>query len=263
MSGPLLQVRSLRVTHESGRVLVLGVDLTMRKGESLALLGASGAGKSLTALALLGLSRAGCRLGGSVRVGGEELLGASQGVLAAARGRRIAMVFQEPASALNPAFTVASHLYETLAQQLDLSGKAARQRALSLLSEVGFAGAHERLGAYPFELSGGERQRLMLALALAGDPEVLVADEPTTALDVTLQAQLLALLCRLREARGMALILVTHNLLILPSVVERVVLMDAGSIVEKASVADFLASPQHPLAVQLVARAQSAEEIFR
>jgi microcin C transport system ATP-binding protein len=249
--GPLLALRDLAVTFDTpgGEVrAVRGVGFELARGQTFALVGESGSGKSVTALSILQLlpSPPARHPAGSIRFRGEELLGAPESVLRRVRGNRIAMVFQEPMTSLNPLHTVERQVTEVLLVHKGLARAAARARALELLHLVGLAAAERRLRAYPHQLSGGERQRVMLAMALANEPDLLIADEPTTALDVTIQAQLLALLRDLRARFGLALLLITHDLTIVRRMADHVGVMAAGEIVEQGPTAEVFAAPRHP-----------------
>ncbi len=262
MSGKnILTVRNLRMGFASGHaatrrtlVAVDGVDFELRAGETLALLGESGCGKSATALSLLRLLPAAGRiLGGAVEFEGRELLALPEVEMRAVRGSVMAMIFQEPATSLNPVLSVGRQVGEVLERHLALSGQALRQRAGELLAAVGIADAQRRLDDYPFQLSGGMKQRVMIALALAGNPRLLIADEPTTALDVTIQAQILELLRRLQAERGMGMLLITHDLGVVAQMAQRVGVMYAGQIVEEAPRDAFFAAPRHPYTQKLFA----------
>jgi oligopeptide/dipeptide ABC transporter ATP-binding protein len=249
-SEPLLQVEDLQVVFPGERGEVAVVDrlgFEMRRGELLGLVGESGAGKSLTALALLRLVPAPGRItGGSVRLGGQNLLGLPESTMRSVRGGRIAMVFQEPQAALNPVFTVGAQIVETIRAHRQLSRREAKAEALRLLELVAMPDPAQRLRSYPHQLSGGQRQRAMLAVALAGEPELLVADEPTTALDVTIQAQILDLLQRLRRELGLSVLLITHDLAVVAETCDRVCVLYAGRLVEDAPVEDLFRAPAHP-----------------
>ena len=256
--GGLLVVEDLSVSFEvPGGVVeaVRHVSFTLAAGETLAIVGESGSGKSVTALALLQLlpypkAR---HPSGSIRFQGEELLGASNRVMQHIRGNRIAMIFQEPMTALNPLHTVERQVAEVLSLHKGLGPEAARRKVLELLELVGLRDAASRLGAFPHELSGGQRQRVMIAMALANEPDILIADEPTTALDVTIQAQILALLKRLQKEMGLAIILITHDLTIVRNFADRVAVMNAGRFVESGDVAEVFSRPQHPYTRHLLA----------
>ncbi|AWK87941.1 microcin ABC transporter ATP-binding protein [Azospirillum thermophilum] len=254
----LLQVRGLRVDFRSpaGTMqAVKGVSFDIAKGETLALVGESGSGKSVTALSILQLLPypMAHHPAGSIRFRETELLGADEGTLRDVRGNRIAMIFQEPMTSLNPLHTIERQINETLFLHKRLSRGAARERTLELLRLVGLPNPEARLGAYPHELSGGQRQRVMIAMALANEPDLLIADEPTTALDVTIQAQILALLKDLQSRFGMALLLITHDLGVVRKMADRVCVMNQGEIVEQAGVADLFIRPQHPYTRKLLA----------
>ena len=263
MSGgeTILNVRGLRMGFASGfartrKVLaaVDGVDFALRSGETLALLGESGCGKSATALSLLRLLPAAGRIfGGEVNFAGRDLLQLPESEMRTVRGGGMAMIFQEPATSLNPVLTVGRQIGEVLERHVALTGAAARQRALDLLNAVGIADAQRRLDEFPFQLSGGMKQRVMIAVALAGNPRLLIADEPTTALDVTIQAQILDLLRRLQAERGMGMLLITHDLGVVAQMAHRVGVMYAGEIVEEAPRDTFFATPLHPYTQKLFA----------
>ncbi|MDN3565983.1 ABC transporter ATP-binding protein [Paeniroseomonas aquatica] len=241
----LVSIRGLTVGF-GGSLALRGIDLDIGPGEALGLVGESGCGKSVTWLAALGLLPARARVSGSVRLGGAEILGAAPAVLDRVRGGRVAMIFQDPASSLNPVHRIGRQIAEALGLHQGLRGAAARKEARRLLDQVGIPDAGRRLDAYPHELSGGQNQRVMIAMALAGRPELLVADEPTTALDVTIQAQILELLGALRRDLGMALVLISHDLGVVADTCERVAVMYAGRIVEAAATARLFAAPAHP-----------------
>jgi len=252
---PLLQLRSLAVAYRrDARELraVDGVDLDLHERECLGVVGESGSGKSQLLLALLGLSAPGAQLRGSIRYRGEELLGAPRARLEAIRGRRIAIVFQDPLSALNPFLTIGTQLTEAARRALQLGRRAALSRAADLLATVQIDAPAQRLRCYPHELSGGMRQRVLIAMALMCEPEILLLDEPTTALDVTVQAQVLELLRTLREHSGVAALFVTHDLGALASMADRIAVMYAGRMVELAPAAALYAAPLHPYAAGLL-----------
>jgi len=257
MSETLLRVDALRTRLEgsAGVVHALdGVDFAIRRGETFAIVGESGCGKSITALSLARLlPETGQIVDGSVRLGETELLALPEAAMRRVRGERIAMIFQEPATSLNPVLTVGTQIGEVLERHAGLRGAAARRRAAELLDAVGIAESARRLDEYPFQLSGGMKQRVMIALALAGDPDLLIADEPTTALDVTIQAQVLDLLRELQARTGMAILLITHDLGIVADMAHRVAVMYAGRIVEVASRDAFFAGAQHPYSRKLFA----------
>jgi oligopeptide/dipeptide ABC transporter ATP-binding protein len=248
----ILEVQDLRVSFprpDGGRFYpVDGVSFSLEKGETLALVGESGCGKSLTSLALLQLVPPPGRIeaGSSVRMAGTDLLALKGEALRQVRGRRIGMVFQDPMTSLNPVFTVGDQIMEGILAHFDIPRSHAKERALHLLQEVGISDPAERLRAYPHQLSGGMRQRVMIAIALSAEPEILVADEPTTALDVTVQAQILEVLDRLRASRGMAVLLITHDLGIVAGRADRVAVMYAGQIVEQTDTSRLFANPSHP-----------------
>ncbi|WP_376089336.1 ABC transporter ATP-binding protein [Roseomonas sp. CCTCC AB2023176] len=251
MTQPLAEIRGLTVAFD-GVLALRGVDLAIGRGETLGLVGESGCGKSVTWLAALGLLPAKARVSGSVRLDGREILGADAATLDTVRGGRVAMIFQDPASSLNPVHRIGTQLVEALRLHRGMNGSAARAEAKRLLDQVGMPDAGRRLDAYPHELSGGQNQRVMIAMALAGQPELLVADEPTTALDVTIQAQILDLLATIRRDTGMALVLISHDLGVIGEVCDRVCVMYTGRIVEEAAAADLFARPAHPYAAGLL-----------
>ena len=226
---PLLTVTDLRLGFLAGERLlhaVDGISFAIARGETFALLGESGCGKSATAQGIMRLlPTAGRIAGGSVRFAGNELLSLPEAEMRAYRGGRMAMIFQEPATSLNPVLTVGRQIGEVLERHRGLAGAAARQRMLELLRQVGIADPERRLDEYPFQLSGGMKQRVMIAIALAGEPELLIADEPTTALDVTVQAQILDLLAGLQAARGMGMLLITHDLGVVARMAQRIGVM--------------------------------------
>ena len=258
VTAPLLEIHDLSVSFEvpGGTVeAVRHASLDIREGETVALVGESGSGKSVTALSILQLlpyPRA-HHPSGSIRFRGEEMVGAPEAVLRRIRGNRIAMIFQEPMTSLNPLHTLLKQVNEVLRVHKGLSGAAARARALELLRLVGLPEAERRLGAYPHQLSGGERQRVMIAMALANEPDLLIADEPTTALDVTIQAQILALLKALKAKFGMALLLITHDLTIVRKTADRVSIMTQGEIVETGPTAEVFERPCHAYTRRLLA----------
>ncbi len=250
MSAPLLEVRNLRTRFDTYRgplVAVDGVSFSVAQGEALALVGESGCGKSVTALSLMRLVRRPGRIvGGEVLLEGENLLGKSPAEMRRIRGRRMAMVFQDPLSTLNPAFRIERQIAEALRVHGVARGSAARERCVQLLEAMGIPAPRERLRAYPHELSGGMRQRVMIAIAMSCSPELLIADEPTTALDVTIQAQIMDLLTSLKRDEGLSVMLITHDLGLVSQFCDRVAVMYAAQIVEETSVARLLARPLHP-----------------
>ena len=248
--APLLEVENLSVNFGTGEDpvrAVRGISFTIARGETVALVGESGSGKSVTALSVLQLLPypSASHPTGSIRFQGHELVGASTRELLQVRGNRISMIFQEPMTSLNPLHTIEQQVNEVLILHKRLSREAARQRTLELLEQVGIPEAAKRLDAYPHQLSGGQRQRVMIAMALANEPDLLIADEPTTALDVTIQAQILKLLKNLQATYGMALLFITHDLGIVRKVADRVCVMTQGRIVEQGPVAQVFDDPQH------------------
>jgi oligopeptide transport system ATP-binding protein len=252
----LLEVRALHVefaTHGGVVKAVRGVDFDLDPGRTLAIVGESGCGKSVTVQAMMGLipSPPGRIVSGSVRLEGRELAGPGGGAAASVRGGEIAMIFQDPMTSLNPTMKVGRQITEALRVHRGMAPARARARAVELMEAVQIPAAAERVDDYPFQLSGGMRQRVMIAMAIAGDPRVLVADEPTTALDVTVQAQILSLLQGLQRERGMAMVLITHDLGVVARMADDVVVMYAGRIVERGSVEDVFLRPAHPYTLGL------------
>lgn len=263
----LLRVESLRTALRGATGIahaVDGVSFEVNAGETFALLGESGCGKSMTALSLMRLlPDAGVIAGGKVMLAGRDLLSLSEADMRDVRGREMAMIFQEPATSLNPVLTVGQQIVEVLERHTGLRGATARRRAVELVEAVGIPDPAQRLDTYPFQLSGGMKQRVMIAIALAGDPGLLIADEPTTALDVTIQAQVLELLGRLQRERGMGMLLITHDLGIVSKLAHRIGVMYAGELVEVAARQEFFqrraipihASSSRRCLVQIVAAA--------
>jgi peptide/nickel transport system ATP-binding protein len=246
---PLLEIDRLTVTLDTARgpaPAVRDVSFSLARGETLGLVGESGSGKSMTALALLGLLPEGARTEGQVRFEGRDLLGLDEKALCGVRGDRIGVVFQEPMTALNPLHAVGRQIAETLILHRAMGAGEARREAVRLLDRVGIPDAARRIDAYPHQLSGGQRQRVTIAIALACGPDLLIADEPTTALDVTIQRQILDLIADLVEERRMALLLISHDLGVIAENVERMLVMYGGSIVESGSADAVFARPSHP-----------------
>ena len=243
----LLEIEDLAVTFGARTAAVRGVSLSVEPGETHCLVGESGCGKSVTALAVMGLLAPGAqRRATRMRFAGHDLLTLSDRGMARLRGNTMSMIFQEPMTSLNPAFTVGSQMAEVMTRHKRVSRAAALARAVELMGRVGITAPEMRLGQFPHQLSGGLRQRVMIAMALMCDPQLLVADEPTTALDVTVQAQILRLLASLKRDFGLAILLITHDLGIVARVADRVSVMYAGEVVERAATADLFAAPQHP-----------------
>jgi oligopeptide/dipeptide ABC transporter ATP-binding protein len=247
----LLSVRDLRVgfVTEGGRLQAVdGVSFELTPGEVLAIVGESGSGKSVTAQTLIGLTRSpNARIEGSVRLRGGELIDASDEELRKVRGEQIGMVFQDPMTSFNPVYRIGAQIAEAIRAHRPQTSKAGgRERAVELLDSVGIPNAAQRVDDYPHEFSGGMRQRAMIAMALALEPDLLIADEPTTALDVTVQAQILALLARLNRERNLATILITHDLGVVAEVADRVLVMYAGRVVERGTLDQIFYDPQHP-----------------
>jgi peptide/nickel transport system ATP-binding protein len=254
---PLIDIERLRVLFhgDDGRTThaVDSVDLSVAQGATLGLVGESGCGKSVTSLAIMGLlSKRSAEVSGAIRFDGFDLLNTSDETLRDLRGNRLAMIFQEPMTSLNPSFTIGDQIIETILRHRGGSRRAARDRAIELLRRVHIPSPEKRIDEYPHKLSGGMRQRVMIAMALACDPRLLIADEPTTALDVTLQAQILELMRELKAASNAAIILITHDLGVVAEVCDEVAVMYAGEIVERAAVDELFASPQHPYTVGLL-----------
>jgi peptide/nickel transport system ATP-binding protein len=248
-------VRGLSVRFDTDEGTVHAVDrmsLVLAPRQVLGIVGESGCGKSVTALSILGLLPKTATVTGSVRFEGEELLGATRARLRKVRGRKISFVFQEPMTSLNPVLRVGHQVEEVVHEHMEVSRSAARERAVELLDLVHIPDPRRRVEEYPHQLSGGMRQRVMIAMALACDPSILIADEPTTALDVTIQAGILDLLRELRERLGTAIILITHNLGVIADLADRVVVMYAGRKAEEAPVGELFAHPQHPYTMGLL-----------
>ena len=252
----VLSVENLAISfRQDGQEIaaVRGVSFTVGKGETVAIVGESGSGKSVTALATVGLLGDNARVSGSVRYGTQEMVGADERALRRVRGNDISFIFQEPMTSLNPLHTIERQLRESIELHQGLSGGAVRNRILELLTKVGIRDPESRLGAFPHQLSGGQRQRVMIAMALANGPELLIADEPTTALDVTIQAQILELLAELKAREGMSLLFITHDLGIVRRIADRVCVMKNGEIVEQGPTEAIFAAPQHPYTRMLLA----------
>jgi peptide/nickel transport system ATP-binding protein len=249
-SAPLLDVRHVKVEFRTEDGVVHAVDdvsFELRPGEVLAVVGESGSGKSVTAMTLMGLTRSpNATFGGSAKLRGVDLITASDDQLRTLRGREIAMVFQDPMTSLNPVHRIGAQIAEQIHAHEDISDRAAMERVVTLLERVGIPRASERVSAYPHEFSGGMRQRVMIAMAMSCDPAILIADEPTTALDVTIQAQILGEMRALRERSGTAILLVTHDLGVAADIADRVAVMYAGRIVETGTLDEIFYDPQHP-----------------
>src|SRR5919112_5631670 len=258
MTGtPLLDVKNLRVVFpgtDGRRTLAVdGVSFTVERGRTLGIVGESGCGKSVTSLAIMGLlPKGGAEVSGEVRFDGRELLSQPERVMRDLRGNRLAMIFQEPMTSLNPSYTVGDQIMEAIVRHRDVSKNEAEARAVEMLRRVRIPNPEARFHDYPHKLSGGMRQRVMIAMALALDPQLLIADEPTTALDVTIQAQILGLMRQLKEESGTAIVLITHDLGVVAEVCDEVVVMYAGQVVERAPVGQLFAFPQHPYTVGLL-----------
>lgn len=270
MTGPLFQIQDLRVSFERRGVMsdaVRGISLTVRHGEVLGIVGESGSGKSVGMLAALGLLPGGAKVRGSVRFNGVELVGAGRATLRRLRGSQIGMIFQDPLSSLNPVMTVGSQISEALRlHDRAMSKTTAQLRAIELLHLVAITEPQRRIRQFPHELSGGMRQRVMIAMAVANNPDLLIADEPTTALDVTVQAQVMGVLDDLRKRLKLGLVLITHDLGVLAGTADRVAVVYAGQIVEQASIDDIFAHPRHPYTRGLIGSipdmGQSKDRLF-
>jgi peptide/nickel transport system ATP-binding protein len=263
MADPVLAVRGLTVTFpgSAGDVrAVRGIDYELQRGEVLGIVGESGSGKSASATAVTGLLPASAVVDGSIMLDGEELIGLDDARMAKVRGKRIAMVFQDPLSALTPVYTVGDQLSEAVRIHNDVSRQAARERSVELLKLVGIPHAADRADAFPHEFSGGMRQRVMIAMAIANDPDVIIADEPTTALDVTIQAQVLEVLRTARELTGAAIVMITHDLSVIAGFADRVAVMYAGRIVETGTVDEVFYSPRMPYTMGLLGAIPRADE---
>jgi peptide/nickel transport system ATP-binding protein len=252
MSDPVLRVSDLHVTFAGGVRAVRGVGYELQRGEVLGIVGESGSGKSASAQAVMGLLPANAEVSGSVTLNGQELVGLDDAALSKVRGASIAMIFQDPLSALTPVYTIGDQIAEAVLVHRDVTNQAAHDRAVALLELVGIPRARDRARAFPHEFSGGMRQRVVIAMAIANDPDVIIADEPTTALDVTIQAQVLEVLKTAREATGAAIVMITHDLGVVAGFAERVAVMYAGRIVESGPVDDVYARPRMPYTMGLL-----------
>jgi len=247
--APLLDVRGLRVALDTARgpaEALRGIDLQLERGATLGLIGESGCGKSMTAMAVMGLLPGGARVSGSIRLNGQELVGLDDDAMCALRGNRIGMVFQEPMTALNPLHTIGRQIAEPLRLHKGMARDAARAEALRLLHRVQLPNAAQRLDAYPHQLSGGQRQRVTIAIALACGPDLLIADEPTTALDVTIQREILDLIHELVHDSGMALLMISHDLGVMARMVTRLLVMYGGTVVESGPTGEVFRHLTHP-----------------
>ena len=256
MNAPVLSLRSLRVefvTRHSALRAIDGISFDIAKGEVLGLVGESGAGKSVTGLAVIGLiDRPGRIAGGEIHLSGSRIDNLPPEGMRRVRGKRIGMIFQDPLTSLNPLYRIGDQLIETIRTHTDLSEQAARKRAIDLLAEVGIPAPDKRIDAYPHEFSGGMRQRVVIALAICAEPELIIADEPTTALDVSVQAQIIALIKRLGRDHGTAVMLVTHDMGVIAETCDRVAVMYSGRIAEIGPVRDVVQNPLHPYAKGLM-----------
>ena len=264
MTAPLLEVRHLRVEFPGRRGTLLALDdisFDIAPGEVLGVVGESGAGKSLTGAAIIGLLEPPGRIaGGEIRLEGQRIDNLPYEQMRAIRGRKIGAIFQDPLTSLNPLYTIGRQLIETIQTHLPVSNDEARARAIRLLQETGIPAAEERLEQYPHQFSGGMRQRVVIALALAAEPKLIVADEPTTALDVSIQAQIISLLKRLCKVHGAAVMLVTHDMGVIAETCDRVAVMYAGRVVEIGPVAEVIRRPAHPYTAGLMASVPSLSD---
>jgi len=255
MGEVVLSLKDFRVSFKTllGEVqAVRGIDLEVRAGEIFGIVGESGSGKSVTFLGMMGLLPKSALIGGSAEIGGTQLVGASKATMRAVRGKRIAMIFQDPLSALNPTHRIGAQVVEMIQSHTEMSAKQAMTRAIELLDIVGIPQPTVRARQYPHEFSGGMRQRVMIAIAIANEPEVLIADEPTTALDVTVQAQILEVMQRIQAQLGTAIVLITHDLGVVAQVADRVQVMYAGRAAERGIVDDIFSRPSHPYTLGLM-----------
>ena len=260
MSAALLELRQLSVSFATDD----GIDLALQRGRTLGLVGESGCGKSVTSLAVMGLlPPENSTVSGEVHFEGRDLLKVAPNELRDLRGARLAMIFQEPMTSLNPSYTIGNQIIEAIQRHQGLDSAAARAKALEVLKLVRIPSPEKRIDDYPHKLSGGMRQRVMIAMALACGPKLLIADEPTTALDVTIQAQILELIKELKRTQNMAVIMITHDLGVIAEVAQNVAVMYAGKIVERAPVEDLFASPQHPYTQGLLASIPSPDKLGR
>ena len=258
----LLDVNNLKVSfRQDGQIsaAVRGVSFHVDRGETVALVGESGSGKSVTALSTVSLLGDSAIVEGSVTYDGQEMIGASEQRLMDVRGNDISFIFQEPMTSLNPLHTIQKQMAESLALHQGVTGDVARERILELLNKVGIRDPEDRLDSYPHQLSGGQRQRVMIAMALANKPDILIADEPTTALDVTIQAQILELLADLQKSENMGMLFITHDLGIVRRIADRVCVMKDGEIVETGVTREIFDNPQHPYTRKLLAAEPSGQ----
>jgi peptide/nickel transport system ATP-binding protein len=264
MTAPLLEVKHLRVEFPSRRGTLLALDdisFSIAPGEVLGVVGESGAGKSLTGSAIIGLLDPPGRIaGGEIRLAGQRIDNLPYEQMRAIRGRKIGAIFQDPLTSLNPLYTIGRQLIETIRTHLPLNEEQARARAVKLLQDTGIPAAEQRIDQYPHQFSGGMRQRVVIALALAAEPQLIVADEPTTALDVSIQAQIISLIRRLCKEHGTAVMLVTHDMGVIAETCDRVAVMYAGRIVEVGPVADVIHRPSHPYTVGLMGSIPAMDE---
>jgi peptide/nickel transport system ATP-binding protein len=261
---PILEVKDLQVevaTDEKEITLINGVSFTVHKGETIGIVGESGCGKSITSLSIMGLLPLNGKVSnGSINLKGRDLGRLSKKEMRKIRGKEVAMIFQEPMTSLNPVYTIGYQLIEMIRKHMDMSKAEARKHAIKMLELVGIPRADEIVDEYPYQLSGGMRQRVMIAMAVSCNPEVLIADEPTTALDVTIQAQILDLMRDLQKKRDMSIVLITHDLGVVAEMCDRVVVMYAGQVVEESEIEELFENPKHPYTKGLLASIPSLEE---
>ncbi|RXT04293.1 ABC transporter ATP-binding protein [Ammoniphilus sp. CFH 90114] len=253
--APILEVRNLKTTFKQSRssiTVVDGVDFTLEPGETLGIVGESGCGKSVTSLSIMRLLGKNAVTDGTIAFEGKNLLALSEKEMKKVRGNRVAMIFQEPMTSLNPLHSVGKQISEPLRNHLGLSKAQAKERTIQLLNAVGIPRADEIFSSYPHQLSGGMRQRVMIAMAMACQPKLIIADEPTTALDVTIQAQILELMKKLKKDNGTSIVMITHDLGVVAEMCERVIVMYAGQVVEEADIRTLFRSPKHPYTIGLM-----------
>jgi len=263
MSVPLFEFKDLKVSFQTEQGMVTAVDgvsFTIEKGKTMGLVGESGCGKSVTSLAALRLLPRTAKIEGQILYQGENLLEYTEKQLCNLRGNKIAMIFQEPMTALNPAFTIGNQLSETFILHQELTPHDAWQKSIEMLAKVGIPSPEKRIEEYPHQLSGGMRQRVMIAMALACKPDLLIADEPTTALDVTIQAQILDLMKELQAELGMGILFITHDLGVVAEVCDDVTVMYAGKVIEKAPIGELFQNPVHPYSIGLMASRVTLEQ---
>jgi peptide/nickel transport system ATP-binding protein len=262
--NPILEVEDLKISvHSDGKEITLinGVSFQVNKGETLGIVGESGCGKSITSLSIMGLLQPNVKVSnGSIHLNAKNLVEMPKKAVRKVRGKEVAMIFQEPMTSLNPVYTVGFQLIEMIRTHMDMSKAEARSHAIKMLELVGIPRANEIVDEYPHQLSGGMRQRVMIAMAISCNPELLIADEPTTALDVTIQAQILDLMRDLQKKRNMSIMMITHDLGVVAEMCDRVVVMYAGQVVEQAEIEELFENPKHPYTKGLLASIPNIEE---